>query len=196
MTAGPAGGVAVALLAAGRSTRFGADDKLAAPFRGTMLGLHAARALAGLPFVARWVIVRDDLAHPCLPGWRAAGFTPVGNPDADEGIATSLRLAVRQAEEAGVGALLVCLADMPLVTTAHFAALLAAAERGCDIAASRDGALVSPPAIFARRHFAALGELRGDKGAKALLGGAERVDSAPGTLADVDDPATLAHLTG
>ena len=37
--------VAVVLLAAGRSTRFGARDKLAEPLAGLPLGLHAARML-------------------------------------------------------------------------------------------------------------------------------------------------------
>lgn len=188
-----AGGVAVALLAAGRSERFGADDKLAAPFRGDMLGLHAARALAGLPLARRWVIVRDT-GHPCAPGWRAAGFVAVENAEADEGMGASLRLAARLADEAGAAALLVALADMPLVPPAHYAALIAAVGAPGGIAASRDGAVRAPPAIFARDHFTALAGLRGDRGAKALLGSAAWVDSPPGALADIDDPATLARL--
>ncbi|MDE2562858.1 MAG: nucleotidyltransferase family protein [Sphingomonadales bacterium] len=182
-----------ALLAAGRSARFGAADKLARDFRGVPLGLHAARALETVDLTRHWVIVRDA-AHPCAQGWRAAGFELVVNPQADEGMGASLRLAARLADEAGADSLLVCLADMPLVTTAHIAALAGAWRARGGVVASRDGALVSPPAIFAREHFAALAGLAGDRGAKALLGQAGLVDSPVGALADIDDPATLARL--
>lgn len=186
-------GLAAALLAAGCSARFGAADKLAEHFRGAPLGLHAARALDGIDLARRWVIVRDP-AHPCVEGWRAAGFEPVVNPQADEGMASSLRLAARLADESGADALLVCLADMPLVARAHVASLVGAWDASGGIVASRDGALVSPPAIFAREHFPALAALTGDRGAKPLLARARLVDSPPGGLADVDDPATLARL--
>lgn len=185
--------IVAALLAAGRSARFGTADKLAEDFRGAPLGLHAARALAGFDLSHRWVIVRD-FAHPCIAGWRAAGFEAQVNARAGEGMGTSLSLAARLAQESEAGALLVCLADMPLVTGAHLAALVAAWQAGGGIAASRDGTLVSPPAIFARAHFPVLAALGRDRGAKALLGQATHVDSPPGALADVDDPATLARL--
>lgn len=188
-------GLAAALLAAGRSARFGAADKLAADFRAAPLGLHAASALEALDLSQRWVILRD-LAHPCVDGWRASGFEPMVNAEADEGMGASLRLAARLAEDSDADALLVCLADMPLVTPAHLAALCDAWRQHGGIVASRDGALVSPPAVFARARFPALAALTGDRGAKALLGQATLVDSPPGTLADVDDPATLARLAG
>lgn len=185
--------LAAALLAAGRSARFGVADKLAAPFGGAMLGLHAARALADLDLLHRWVIVRAA-AHPCMDGWRAAGFTPVVNPVADEGMGASLRCAARLADEAGADGLLICLADMPLVTTGHCAALVAAWEANGSSAASWDGTITAPPVIIPRARFAALAGLTGDQGARPLLRDAHRVACTPGMLADIDDPATLARL--
>lgn len=186
--------LAVALLAAGRSARFGAADKLTAAFRGKALGLHAAKALVGLDFLHRWVIVRAA-THPGIPGWQSAGFEPVVNAGAAAGMGTSLRCAAIMAERAGVDGLLVCLADMPLVPAAHYAGLVKAWEQHGGIVASRDGPLVSPPAIFPRADFAALASLDGDQGAKRLLGAAVCVTSPPGALADVDDPAALLRLT-
>ncbi|WP_338467656.1 NTP transferase domain-containing protein [Novosphingobium sp. ZN18A2] len=186
-------GPALALLAAGQSARFGADDKLAAPFRGAMLGLHAANALSGLAAAPRWAIVRG-LGHPCIPGWRDAGFDPVVNAQADEGMAASLRLAARLAAAARAPALMICLADMPLVPAAHYAALVDRWRAQGGTVGSCAGALVSPPAIFPTDRFAALGALSGDRGAKALLAGAALVESPPGTLADIDNPETLARL--
>ena len=187
-------GLAVAILAAGRSARFGAEDKLAAPFRGKPLGLHTSEALTGLEFGHRWVIVRTA-DHPCVPGWASAGFEPVVNPDAAGGMASSLRCAAERALEIGAEGLLVCLADMPLVSSAHFAALVQAwAGRG-GLVASQDGALVSPPAIFSREQFGALSSLTGDQGAKPLLKTAFRVTGPRGALVDVDDPETLWRLS-
>lgn len=187
-------GLAVAILAAGRSARFGAGDKLAAQFRGKPLGLHAAHALADLEFSHRWVIVRSD-DHPCVTGWKSAGFEPVVNPDAAAGMGSSLCCAAERANQAGADGLMVCLGDMPLVPSAHFAALVEAWTQHGGNVASQDGALISPPAIFAREHFRALTSLTGDQGAKFLLTGARRVTCPPGALVDVDDQETLSRLS-
>jgi molybdenum cofactor cytidylyltransferase len=187
-------GLAVAILAAGRSARFGVEDKLTAPFRGKPLGLHTAEVLTDLNFLQRWVIVRTA-GHPCVPGWASAGFETVVNMDAADGMGSSLQCAARCANEAGAKGLLVCLADMPLVPSAHFAALVQAwTERG-GLVASKDGALVSPPAIFSREHFGMLARLSGDQGARSLLKNAYQVTSPPGALVDVDDPETLQRLS-
>jgi len=187
-------GLAVAILAAGRSARFGVEDKLTAPFRGKPLGLHTADALTGFDFLHRWVIVRTA-DHTCMPGWASAGFETVVNPDAAEGMGSSLRCAARCANEAGAEGLLVCLADMPLVPPTHFAALVQAwTERGGGVA-SKDGTLVSPPAIFSREHFGMLARLSGDQGARSLLKNSYKVTSPPGALVDVDDPETLRRLS-
>jgi len=187
-------GLSVAILAAGRSARFGAEDKLTAPFRGKPLGLHTAEVLTDFDFLHRWVIARTA-DHPCVPGWASAGFDAVVNPDAAEGMGSSLRCAARCANEAGAEGLLVCLADMPLAPSAHFAALVQAwTERG-GLVASEDGGRVSPPAIFPREHFGTLARLSGDQGARSLLKNAYKVTSPPGALVDVDDPETLRRLS-
>lgn len=185
--------VAVAVLAAGQSRRFGEADKLVAPFRGTMLGLHACRTLSLLPFARRWAIA-SDTRHSCAKGWREAGFTVALNPDADTGMGSSVALAARLAQEAGVTALLIALADMPLVPAAHFAALLECA--GPDtLTASHNGASPTPPAIFGSHHFGQLMQASGDTGARLLLAGAETLSCDPAWLLDIDDPSALARTS-
>jgi len=188
-------GLAVAILAAGRSARFGVEDKLTAPFRGMPLGLHTAHALVGLGFTHNWVIVRTH-DHPCASGWRSAGFELVVNADADAGMGASLRIAAELAKQAGADGLMICLADMPLVATDHFEALVRAWNQNGGIVASQDGALISPPAIFAREHYPTIAGLTGDRGGKMLLKDALCVPSRPGALVDVDVLETLQRLSG
>lgn len=187
---------AVALLAAGRSRRFGAD-KLAALLRGKMLGLHVADTLAQIPLDHRWVIVAD-LAHPCVSGWQAAGFDAVHNSYAAMGMGTSVALAAGLAAEAGIDQLLIALADMPLVPAGHFAALL---EQGClkgrgAMIASSDGRTPMPPALFGSAHFARLALSQGDSGARRVLADATLIAAPAGCLIDIDDAATLAIVQG
>ncbi|UIP07648.1 nucleotidyltransferase family protein [Erythrobacter sp. SDW2] len=185
--------VAVAVLAAGQSRRFGADDKLAAQFRGTMLGLHACRTLSLLPFAQRWVIA-SDARHPCGKGWREAGFTVVPNPHAGTGMGSSVALAAKLAQDAGVTALLIALADMPLVPASHFADLLEHARPDA-LVTSHNGTSPTPPALFGSAHFPQLKEATGDTGARALVSGAEALTCESEWLVDIDDPSALARYS-
>ncbi len=187
--------VAAAVLAAGQSRRFGVEDKLAADLKGRRLGDYAVATLAGLPLDQRWVIAASA-DHPCAAAWRASGFAVAVNERAREGMGTSLAMAARLAVAAGADALLIALADMPLVPASHFAALL---ERGAAlgdtaIVASEAAGQRSPPVLFGRDHFAQLAAATGDQGARHLLGSAEPVTCPPDWLIDIDDPAALARL--
>ncbi len=176
----------VALLAAGSSRRFGEGDKLVAPFRGKRLGEHAANAIPKGRFEGAWIIAQQD-DHPCEDEWRRLAFTPILNPQAKRGMGTSVALAAQLASEAGLDALLIALADMPLVPTAHFEALAAAATSRDSIAVSSNGVRM-PPAIFGREHFAKLAALNGDRGARDILAQGEVIACPSGWLIDIDTP--------
>lgn len=188
--------LAIAVLAAGRSQRFGEEDKLRVPFRGKALGLHATDTLGRVDAEVR-IVVTSDLAHICARGWEASGFAPVKNPNADEGMGTSVAVAARIARRAGVEALLIALADMPLVPRRHFQALVEAAgeARANAIIASSHGSARMPPAIFSSDRFNALADLAGDAGARGLLAQAELITCPPEWLADIDTPDALAALS-
>jgi len=177
--------IGVALLAAGSSQRFGESDKLSAAFRGRMVAEHAALAIPTEVLGGAWVVTAGP-DHPCEPIWRARGFTPLINPRAGQGMGTSVALAAKAAIEASLDALMIALADMPLVPRSHFAALISAASGVDEIAVSTEGNARMPPAIFGRGHFEALARSYGDKGARTLLQKGEVIACSPAWLKDID----------
>jgi CTP:molybdopterin cytidylyltransferase MocA len=182
--------IGVALLAAGASRRFGERDKLAEPFRGRLLGEHAAAAIPVECFAKAWIITsRKD--HPCVPGWIDAGFDKVVNARAAEGMGTSVALAAELADANSCDALLIALADMPMVPQSHFAELAALSMHPQDVIVSARGDARMPPAIFGKDHFAALSGLRGDRGARDLLARGKIVPCPPEWLVDIDTPEDL-----
>ena len=180
--------VAVVLLAAGASRRFGAEDKLTADLDGRALGLHGADAIADMGFAARVAVVgKAD------PGFAARGFLVVPNDAPERGMAHSLALGIAAvADDAAVDAAMILLADMPRVPRDHIRALLAAFDG--DRIASRGDGTITPPALFGRMHFEALRAMRGDHGAKPLLRDAPSLAADPRWLDDVDTPDDLAQL--
>lgn len=180
--------VALVLLAAGRSLRFGARDKLAEPLRGTPLALNAVAALARLP-----VAIRIAVTGTTAIDFAAHGYAVVPNDEPAAGQSRSIALGVAAARAAGADAVLIALADMPFVAEAHVRDLLAHAGPARTLVASSDGSRPSPPALFGRAHFATLERLDGDTGARALLRQALLVAAPPGTLIDIDTPEELAR---
>jgi len=187
---------AVAVLAAGQSRRFGPSDKLAASFQGKRLGELACQTLAELDFAYRWVIAsRAD--HPCGPSWQEAGFAIAVNAQAASGIGSSVALAATLALDANADGLLIALADMPLVASDHYQALLARAAAigpGAIVASSANGVRM-PPAAFGRDRLTALATMTGEVGARALLHQAEAVACAPDLLIDIDTAQALKQAT-
>ncbi|MBX3593217.1 nucleotidyltransferase family protein [Sphingomonas sp.] len=180
---------ALVLLAAGRSRRFGALDKLTVPYLGRPLGLHVVVALEVVPFHCRIAVVSDtalDLA--------ARGYRVVANADPAAGLGRSLRLGVAAAASAGAEAVLIALADMPRVTATHIYRLLDRAEDASAIVASSDGVIPRPPALFGSRHFDELMALRGDVGARDLVRRGHHVIAPPAELIDIDTPSDLDRL--
>ena len=177
----------IALLAAGRASRFGAD-KLAAACAGGPLAGHAVAAVlaTGLPALC-------ITAPGARPSWLPADIPAVPNPDAAEGLATSVALAAREAARRGAPSLLLHLADMPCVTPAL---LLAVAEAGAMGACRYPSGRPGVPARFPADRFAELASLAGDRGAAALLQADPAVvlvDCAADDLIDVDTPEALAR---
>ena len=182
----------VAVLAAGASKRFGDTDKLTAHFRGKMLGEHVVGSipLDRVALEGAWVITsRAD--HPCQEAWRRAGFGVLVNGDAHKGMGTSVARAAMLAEQAKFDALLIALADMPLVPREHFSALVERGAAGSALVASNCGGANMPPALIGKQHFSTLADLYGDQGARALLSQAETIHCPPEWLIDIDTPEDL-----
>ena len=181
--------VAAVVLAAGLSSRFGAD-KLLHPLNGKPLAAHIADTLTPMPLAYRIAICPADHAGRRAL-FSARGFTVVENPDPARGMASSLALAAQHAIDLDATAMLVCLADMPNVTSAHLRALIAGGAYA-DLVATESSGTRTPPAIFARSVLPQLLELTGDHGARSLLRTASTVEAPPNLVRDVD---TLNDLT-
>src|SRR5262249_30872603 len=147
---------------------------------------------------ARPVIVvtghQEEEVRAALKG-RSVSFAH--NPDFEEGMSTSLRVGVRAISEESEGAI-ICLGDMPLVRGRHLDALIRAfdPEGEATIYAPTYERKRGNPVLWARRHFAEVGALSGDVGARGLLEKyAERVFwvpvDDPGVTVDVDTPEAL-----
>lgn len=188
---------AAILLAAGRSRRHPSQNKLTRPLDGLPMGLHAARAIAELAPALR-IAVCSESTRALVPNLERLGFEGAWNDDPDRGLASSLAIGVRAALAHDVEAVLVCLGDMPFVTTDHLRALVARLDPSADVAivGSRPAGTgtVIPPAAFAGDMIKGLLTLEGDRGAGLLLRHAVSIEASPGELADLDDPAAFAAL--
>jgi molybdenum cofactor cytidylyltransferase len=178
-------GLALVLLAAGRSERFG-SPKLVAPLAGQPLASHAAQMLAALPFAHRFAVI-----GPAAPDLAVLGYAclPLDPPGAAQ--ARSVAIGVGAARAAGASAVLIALADMPLIPPAHIHALAAAFDG--DRIATTAGGVIMPPVIFGAAHFTTLTVLAGDRGGAALLSGAPLLALDPACALDIDRPQDLAR---
>ncbi|WP_305095462.1 NTP transferase domain-containing protein [Croceibacterium aestuarii] len=179
-------GLAIALLAAGGARRFG-GGKLDADCNGRPLGAWALSVASDLEGALAVVVGSDRPAF-------AAGRQLVVNPHADEGLGTSAAAAARWAISIGADALLIMLADMPLVSSRTLRLL---AEGALPSAARWPGDKPGAPACFPAAMFADLAVLQGEDGASRLLrgrGNVRLVDVDEDELRDVDRPEDLADV--
>lgn len=161
--------VALAILAAGASTRMAPRRKQLVELDGEPLVRRAARIT--LASRAEHVaVVLGAFADEIGPALAGLAVTRLDNPAWAEGMASSVRAAAAWAATTDATALLLCVCDQPAVTTAHLDALIAAhAESPRTIGSSYAGA-IGVPAIIERARWPELLALRGDRGARALLG--------------------------
>jgi molybdenum cofactor cytidylyltransferase len=181
--------VALVLLAAGRSVRFGDADKLAEPFLTQPLGLHVVTALEGVMFAARIAVVGATELD-----YAERGYTVIHNDDPREGLSRSVMLGVQAARPSGCAGILIALADMPRVTAAHIYRMLDYADGPDAIIASSNSEHPTPPVLFGAAHFDRLETLEGQAGARDLVRAGHHMVTSPDELVDIDTPEELAAL--
>ena len=177
----------VAVLAAGAGSRFG-GGKLDAPLGRKPVGQWVLDAVqdAGLP--AGVIIVGKDAPRFAS----ACGWPMLVNPRAAEGLGTSLALAAGRALAQG-RALLVLLADMPLLEADYIARLASAKTGAATIYPSGKRGV---PACLPLALLPQVAALAGDQGAGALLAGREdmaALEPPAAMLLDVDRAEDLAR---
>ena len=180
---------AILLLAAGASHRFGPQNKLLALFEGRPLLRHCADAARAVPADLHLAVVSDPAVEALLPDFRKVLVAP-GAPQSE-----SLKAGLAVAQAMNAARVLVVLADMPRVTSALMAEVLARGRTGP--AAATDGISILPPACLPAAIFPQIQTLAGDQGAGALLRHlpqSQLVAADPATLIDIDTSADLAAL--
>lgn len=191
--------VAAIVLAAGRSTRMGAANKLLAELGGTAVVRRVAEA--ALASQARPVlVVTGHQAEAVRSALAGLDVTFVANPDFAQGLSTSLKAGLRALSGEADGALIL-LGDMPRIAAGDLDRLIAlfAAEGGEAIIAPLHEGKRGNPVVWPRAYFAEMLELEGDAGAGRLLAAhADRVrgiDLGTDAIhADVDTPEALARV--
>jgi len=177
------------LLAAGGSTRFGSPKQLA-EFEGKTLIRRAAEAVSrsGCSIV---VVVFGAAADGSQRDLSDLDLVTIENKDWQSGMSSSIRLGLSKLIELEpqLDAVLITLMDQPKVTASHLAAFVSMfAELRPPLIAAEYSGTSGVPALFSREMFDQLSKLEGDKGARVLIRGSERVMtvSMPEAAFDVD----------
>ena len=200
--------VAGVLLAAGEGSRFGRPKALVELDGQTLAEWGAELLRAG---GADPVLVVTGAAPVQVPGVQA-----VYNPEWPTGMGSSLRAALHSLTGAGnqepdrlptplardVGAVVVALADQPLVGAEAVARLIAAYRRGASVAVAAYHGRPRNPVLLAREHWPeVIARATGDTGARAFL--RARADlvtlvecADTGRPDDIDTEADLARIAG
>ena len=159
------------VLAAGAASRMRGGDKLLEPVEGAPLLATLTRRVLDAGFAPCAVTLPPDRPQ------RAAALADTGAtalivPDAAEGMSASLRRAALWASDLALDALMVVPGDMPELSCADFAHLRAAFEGNprTPLRATAQDGTPGHPVIFPARLFPAFAALKGDEGARSLLG--------------------------
>ncbi len=197
--------VAGVLLAAGAGSRFGRPKALV-ELNGQTLAERGVRLLRSGG--ADPILVVIGAAEVRLPGTHT-----VYNPDWRTGMGSSLRTALRALDSppepgqaadlpAGVAAVVVALADQPLVGAEAVARLIAAYRHGASVAVAAYDGQPRNPVLLAREHWPeVIASATGDAGARSFLRShADLVTLVEcgdtGRPDDIDTPADLARIAG
>ncbi|HET6432808.1 nucleotidyltransferase family protein [Dyella sp.] len=183
----------IVLLAAGEGRRFGSAKQLAEVGGQAMLRRAVETAQAtGLAVI----VVTGAHAEAVEPLLADLPVQRLHHAQWREGMGSSLAAGMchLRRHHPQASAVLVCLADQPLIDITILRAVLAEHGRVPErIVAVRHGDTAGPPALFPRQYFDVLAASSGDRGARALLAAeADRVSMIERANAlDIDTPADL-----
>ena len=191
--------VAAIVLAAGRSTRMGAVNKMLAEIGGKpLVRIAAEQAIAS--HAQPVIVVTGHEREKVEAALKSLSVRLVHNKDFAEGLGTSLKTGIGAVPEEADAAI-VCLGDMPQVDVALINRLIAAfdPERGALVVVPNIEGRRGNPVVWSRRFFHDLMSIQGDVGARHLIGNyAEAVVEVPvagdAALTDVDTPESLSAV--
>ncbi len=185
--------VAALVLAAGKSSRMGAANKLTLEIGGKPMVAHAVDAALGSA-ASPVIVVTGHGDHDVRAALADRPVRFVHNPDYAEGLSTSLRVGAAALPD-DIDAVAVCLGDMPGIAAAHIDRLIAAfdPDEGRTICVPTFAGKRGNPVLWGAQYLPEMRDLKGDVGAKHLIGEHEDAvcevpmpDDAP--LTDIDTP--------
>ncbi len=161
-------------LAAGNSSRMG-SNKLALPVGTMTLGSLALETALKSSLDKIYIITKDTDDVDWLPDEMKLDTrcTILKCSTAHKGQSESLRCGIHQAQFDHADAVIVMLADQPFITVQMLEEMIACMKNNptCRFVATTYEQTIMPPVLFSSSMYAELLELRGDKGAKAILQG-------------------------
>jgi len=187
--------VAIAILAAGRSTRMGSFNKLLSHFGGVpLVRLSVARAVAcqGCPVI----VVTGHMATEITDEIGELPARIVHNSSYASGLSSSIRAAL-QAVPATCDGVLIHLADMPLINENHLSSMIEIFRENRGLSVVRAMATGQPgnPVILPRILFRSLDQLEGDTGARKVIAASGLdvvgVEIGLAAVCDIDTPEAL-----
>lgn len=189
-------GIGMAVLAAGASSRLGQAKQLVL-FREKTLLQNVVDEADKADVKRRWVILGAN-AEAIQKRVDFKSFECIQNHHWEEGMASSVRIAVDKAEKENLDALLIVLSDQPYLTSELLSELIRfyRPNKGL-IMASEYNDILGVPALFDRVYYQELMKLSGDTGARKLINAFRaKVKSVPfkkGWM-DIDTPEDLKRL--
>ena len=191
----PEHSVFVIVLAAGQSSRFGSTKQLA-EFDGESLVARAVRRAEEFCGDRSVLVVGSDWRRVLAACEPQRGFF-VRNENYESGMASSIACGIRSVAHVA-DAVLLLMADQPLITAEHLNSLLGEWKKAADdIIVSEYSGVQGPPVVFPAHCFDSLMRLEGDQGARALLKDSRY--SVKGLVfdaaaVDIDTPEDLENL--
>ena len=184
---------AAVILAAGRSQRFGDDNKMLHPIQGVAMIRRTVDAVLAANF-GDVVVVTGHEADAVERSMQGLPVRCVRNATPWAGMGTSLATGANAIFSEAL-AVFIVLGDMPHLKTETLLSLMDAFDlkSGHDIVVPVHDGRRGHPVLFAKRYFTRLCALSGDNGARDILNNhPERVSAVPvndlGTLLDIDTP--------
>ena len=188
---------AAVVLAAGRSTRMQAN-KLLADLNGKPLLATTIEQIQASG-VDEIVVVTGHDAEAVAAALSHTKVVIIHNPQYAGGLSTSVRCGI--AAVRNFDAAFICLGDMPLIRAADMQRMMLKfnVEQGRIVIAPTYRDQLGNPVLWGSKHFTALMELEGDRGARSLLEAqreqiTEIAVEHEGILLDADTPDALAEI--
>ncbi|MEP6748262.1 MAG: nucleotidyltransferase family protein [Bacteroidota bacterium] len=177
----------IILLAAGSSSRFGEAKQLLRYGHTTLLEHSIHEALESL--ASEVIVVLGANAETIKPVIKKEKFSIIINALWQEGVASSIRCGLQYLVEKmpAVEAALFMACDQPYINASLLNKLVTLQQQTGDaIVASGYADTTGIPAIFDKKLFPALLQLKGDAGAKKIIMQQNKITTVPFPLGDID----------